>query len=261
MPTRGAVHVLEHLLLLYRRTWRGSIFNSFLSPVLFLGAMGIGLGGYVDRSGGAATAGIGGVPYLAFLAPGLLAAGAMQTASGEASFPVMAAIEWVRQYAAMLATPITVRDIVIGQTTYFAFRLTLVATIFVAVVIAIGGASSPSVVLAVPAAVLTGLAFATPIAALSATLRNADKFNLLFRFGITPMFLFSGTFFPIDRLPPLVQPLAWITPLWHGVALTRGLALGKLDRVGVLVQGLVLVVLAIGGLLLFDRALRRRLAR
>jgi len=260
MPTRGAAHVLEHLLLLYRRTWRGSIFNSFLSPVLFLGAMGVGLGGYVDKAGGSA-AGLGGVSYLAFLAPGLLAAGAMQTASGEASFPVMAAIEWVRQYAAMLATPITVRDIVIGQTAYFAIRLTLVSSIFVLVVVALGGAHSASIVLAVPSAVLTGLAFATPIAALSATLRSADKFNLLFRFGITPLFLFSCTFFPIEQLPPLIQPLAWITPLWHGVALTRGLALGTIDGVGVLVHGTVLVVLAVGGLLLFDRALGRRLAR
>jgi len=131
----------------------------------------------------------------------------------------------------------------------------------VLVVVALGGAHSASIVLAVPSAVLTGLAFATPIAALSATLRSADKFNLLFRFGITPLFLFSGTFFPIEQLPPLIQPLAWITPLWHGVALTRGLALGTIDGVGVLVHGTVLVVLAVGGLLLFDRALGRRLAR
>src|SRR5437868_15343045 len=94
-PLAGAFHVLEHLLLGYRRTWRGSVFNSFLSPVLFLGAMGIGLGGQIDRSN---ALGLVGVSYLAFLAPGLLAAGAMQIAATEATFPIMAAIEWVRQF-------------------------------------------------------------------------------------------------------------------------------------------------------------------
>jgi lipooligosaccharide transport system permease protein len=224
--------------------------------------MGIGLGGYVDRSGGAASSALlGGVSYLAFLAPGLLAAGAMQTGAGEASFPVTAHIEWVRQYPAMLASPISVRDIVAGQTAYFAIRLTLVATTFVLVALALGGVAGPGVVLAVPAAVLTGLAFATPVAALAASLRNADKFSLLFRFGITPMFLFSGTFFPVEQLPPLVQPLAWITPLWHGVALTRGLALGTIDGLGVLVHGGVLFAVAALGLWLFRVRLQVRLAR
>lgn len=262
MPARGELRVLEHLLVLYRRTWRGSIFNSFLSPLLFLGAMGIGLGGYVDRSGGAATsAALGGVSYLAFLAPGLLAAGAMQTGASEASFPIMAHIEWVRQYPAMLASPISVRDIVLGQTAYFAIRLTLVAVTFIAVAIVLGGATGPAVVLAIPAAVLTGLAFATPVAALAASLHNADKFSLFFRFVITPMFLFSGTFFPIEQLPPLVQPLAWLTPLWHGVVLTRGLALGTIDALGVIVHGGVLFAIAALGAWLFRARLERRLAR
>jgi lipooligosaccharide transport system permease protein len=254
----GAGHVLEHLLLVYRRTWRSSIFNSFLSPVLFLGAMGIGLGTYVDRSAGTA---LGGVPYLAFLAPGLLAANAMQVAATESTFPVMAAVEWIRQYRAMLATPIAVIDIVLGQIAFFAFRLLLVSTIFVAAIVLVGGARSGTVIFAVPSAVLTGLAFATPIAALSAALHSADKFNLLFRFGITPMFLFSGTFFPISQLPPLIQPIAWLTPLWHGVALTRDLALGTIDPVGDAVHLVCLVVLTVGGAWLFQWALQRRLAR
>jgi lipooligosaccharide transport system permease protein len=262
-PTsRGWLRVLEHLLLLYRRTWRGSIFNSFISPLLFLGAMGVGLGSYVNQSGGgASTAVLGGVTYLAFLAPGLLAAGAMNTAAGEASFPIMAAIEWVRQYRAMLATPISVADIVVGQTLFFVIRLVLVSSIFVAVVVVLGGALSAAVLLAIPAAVLTGLAFATPIAALSATLRNGDKFNLIFRFGITPMFLFSGTFFPIEQLPALVRPIAWLTPLYHGVELTRGLALGSIDGLGVIVHAGYLLVLAVGGVVLFVRQLGRRIAQ
>jgi lipooligosaccharide transport system permease protein len=218
-----AGRVLEHRLLLYRRTWRGSLFISFVSPVLFLGAMGFGLGSLVDRTNPTA---LGGVPYLVFLAPGLLAANAMQTAATEATFPILAAIAWVRDYIGMLATPIRVRDIVIGQIGFFVFRLFLVSATFVAVVAALGAAPSIGILWAIPAAILTGLAFATPIAALSATLRDGAEFNLLFRFGITPLFLFSGTFFPIEQLPELLRPIAYATPLYQGVALTRELVLG-----------------------------------
>jgi len=100
-------HVYEHQFLLYRRTWRGSLFNSFLSPILFLLAMGVGLGSYVDKGGGGAL----GVPYLAFLAPGLLAATVMQTASFEATFPIMAGFVWTKRYHAMHATPLQPREI------------------------------------------------------------------------------------------------------------------------------------------------------
>jgi len=251
-----AARVLEHRLLSYRRTWRGSIMSSFLSPVLFLGAMGIGLGAYIDQSGSAA---LGGVPYIAFLAPGLLAAGAMQTAAGEATFPVLAAIAWVRQFPAMLATPIQIPDIVAGQIAFLLVRLVLVSTIFVAVVVAFGAAETAGIVLAIPAAVLTGLAFATPIAAFAATRRDGSEFSLLFRFGITPLFLFSGTFFPIDQLPPIVQPIAYLTPLYHGVTLTRGLALETITPAQLVLSTGYLVVVAIAGTFLFDRALRRRL--
>jgi len=251
-----AVRVLEHRLLEYRRTFRGSIFNSFLSPALFLAAMGVGVGTYVDNTGSTA---LGGVPYLAFLAPGLLAASAMQTAAGESTFPILAAIVWVRQFPAMLATPISIRDIVLGQIGYFAVRLVLVATIFVAVVIALGAASSPLIVLAIPAAVLTGLAFATPISAFSATIRDGAEFNLLFRFVITPLFLFSGTFFPIEQLPEPLRLVAWITPLYQGVALTRGLALGTLTAPDAAVHVTYLAVLAVAGAFVFERALSRRL--
>jgi lipooligosaccharide transport system permease protein len=251
-----ALHVLEHRLLLYRRTFRGSIINSVLSPLLFLGAMGLGLGGYVDRSGSEA---LGGVAYLAFLAPGLLAANAMQTAAGEATFPILASIVWVRQFVGMLATPISIRDIVLGQVAFFAVRLLLVAVLFVAVVVPLGGARSPLVLLAIPAAVLTGLAFATPIAAYSATLRDGSEFNLLFRFVITPLFLFSGTFFPIDQLPEVLRPVAWLTPLYQGVALSRGLALGTLTPTDGAIHVAYLAALAVGGAVAFERLLARRL--
>jgi lipooligosaccharide transport system permease protein len=240
-----AIRVLEHELLVYRRVWRGSIFSSFLSPVLFLAAMGLGLGSLVDAGGGAgAGAGAGGatgaalagVSYLAFLAPGLLASTAMQTAAGESTFPVMAGLVWVKSFHGMIATPIRPADVVIGKLTYIGLRLLLVVGVFFLVAVLFGAVTGPGAILAVPAALLTGLAFAAPIAAYSATQRDANGFNALFRFGVIPLFLFSGTFFPIEQLPGILQPVAYVTPLWHGVDLCRSLALGTAEPVLTLVH-------------------------
>jgi len=252
-------HVYEHQFLLYRRTWRGSLFNSFLSPILFLLAMGVGLGSYVDKGGGGAL----GVPYLAFLAPGLLAATVMQTASFEATFPIMAGFVWTKRYHAMHATPLQPREIALGQIGWTATRITLVGAIFVLVMIPFGAVHTPLVVLAIPAATLTGLAFATPIAAYAATQKTMVKFNYIFRFGITPLFLFSGTFFPVDQLPAFLQPIAWLTPLYHGVALSRSLALGTIgsDPVAGFIHLGVLVAFVVGGIVAclyqFDKRLSK----
>ena len=252
--------VLEHQLILYRRTWRGSVFGSFLSPVMFLLAMGVGLGTYVNDAPGQA---LGGVTYLQFLAPGLLAATLMQTASFESSFPVLAGFNWVRRYHAMHATPLTPLAIASGHLGWLAIRLTFVGAVFVLVMALFGAAASPLVILAIPAAVLTGLAFAAPLTALMATQHNPDKFFYIFRFAITPLFLFSGTFFPIEQLPGFLQPLAWLTPLWHGVDLCRALALGTLGA-NPLLQLAHVVVLAgivLAGALAAGRMYQRRLTR
>ena len=223
----GVGRVFEHRFLQYKRSYRATIFSSFLTPVLFLASMGLGLGTYVDASGNQA---LGGVSYLAFLAPGLLAAACMQSAAFEAAFPIMAGLEWTRVFHAMHATPIDGRDIALGNLAWIAARMLLVAAIFTLIIVAFGAAASPLVVLAIPVAALTGVAFAAPIMAFSATQRTPEKFNALFRFGITPLFLFSGTFYPVESLPIFLQPLAWVTPLWHGVSLARGLSLGTIGQ-------------------------------
>jgi len=254
-----AARSYEHMFLLYRRTWRGSIFNSFLSPVLFMLAMGIGLGTFIDRGGATAL----GVPYLQFLAPGLLASTVMQTASFESTFPIMAGMVWIKRYHAMHATPLRPADIALGQLGWIATRITLVAAIFVFVMLLFGATRSPLVVFAIPVAALTGMAFSAPIAAFAATQDRMDKFNAIFRFGITPLFLFSGTFFPIEQLPVFLQPLAWVTPLWHGVELCRSLSLGTIgaDPLMALVHLAVLVLFAGGGLLATLITFRRRLVK
>jgi lipooligosaccharide transport system permease protein len=254
--------VVETRALQYRRTFRASLFSSFLNPVLFLLAMGVGLGTYVDRSGSAAAA-LGGLSYLQFLAPGLLAATAMQAAAFESTFPIMGGLTWQKTFHAMYATPISPRDIVLGNLTWIAIRLTAIAAIFTIVMTLFGAAASPLILLAIPAAVLTGMAFSAPIAAFSATQRTPEKFNAVFRFGITPLFLFSGTFFPISNLPAQLQPIAWLSPLWHGVELSRGLALGTIgaDPVRALVHVAVLAAIFVAGASWAFRTVEARLVR
>jgi lipooligosaccharide transport system permease protein len=262
--TSGIGRVFEHRFITYRRTFRASIFSSFLTPVLFLAAMGLGIGGYVDRGG--ADAALGGVPYIAFLAPGLLVASCMQAASFEATFPIMAGLVWSRVFHAMYATPITPRDVALGNILWFGARLLLISSVFTIVIVLFGAAISPMVVLAIPVAVLTGLAFAAPIAAFSATQRTPDRFAAIFRFGITPLFLFSGTFYPVESLPAFVQPLAWITPLYHGVVLARGLSLGTLGTPALpsdlaLLHLAVLIGFIVVGSLLTIRTVSAKLVR
>jgi lipooligosaccharide transport system permease protein len=254
--------VVELRAMQYWRTFRASIFSSFLNPVLFLLAMGVGLGTYVDRSG-TANAALGGLTYLQFLAPGLLAATTMQAAAFESTFPIMAGLNWQKTFHAMYATPVSPRDIVIGNFVWIGFRLLLIAVIFTIVMVVFGAAASPLIVLGIPAAVLTGLAFATPIGAFSATQRNPEKFNAVFRFGITPLFLFSGTFFPISNLPAQIQPIAWLSPLWHGVELSRGLALGTIGREPVLALAhvAILVAIVVAGTAWAFRTVEARLVR
>jgi lipooligosaccharide transport system permease protein len=252
--------VIEHRALQYRRTFRASIFSSFGIPALFLTAMGLGLGGYVDKS---ADAALHGLTYLQFLAPGLLAATVMQTGSFEATFPILGGLQWNKIFHAMFATPIRPADIVYGNVAWIAFRLSLVGAVFGLVIVLFGASKSALVVLAVPAAVLTGLAFATPIMAFTATQRTPDRFATIFRFGVTPLFLFSGTFFPIESLPPFLQPIAWLSPLWHGVELCRMLMLGTVVETPLLalIHALVLVTLTVIGIAFALRTVESRLVK
>jgi lipooligosaccharide transport system permease protein len=240
--TAPAVHVFEERLLGYRRTYRATLFTSFALPALFLVSMGIGLGGFVNQG-----AGIEGIPYVAFLAPGLLAGAAMQTAAFESTFPILASIRWIKTYHAMLASPIGVTDVVIGQLAWIALRLVIVTTIFVTTAALLGAVHGPTILLGIPAAVLTGMAFATPIAAVSASLQNVEGFNVLFRFVINPLFLFSGAFFPVAQLPEVLRWVAYATPIYHGVELTRGLVLQRIGPGEALLHTIVLVAFIAAG--------------
>lgn len=245
---------LEFFLTQYRRVWRGTAVSSVVTPVVYLLALGVGLGVFVDRSANLQQ----GMSYLEFVAPGLMAATAMQIASFEAAWPVMSAIKWDRQYHAMLATPLRVRDVMLGHQAFFAFRLLLTATVYFVVITAFGAVSSPLGVLTIPVTVLVGLSFTGPIAAWAAHTQSDASFVAIFRFVILPMFLFSGTFFPISSLPRPLEVIAWFTPLWHGVTLCRDLTLGQLPADDALHLAYLLAFTTVG-LLLARWTYRRRL--
>jgi lipooligosaccharide transport system permease protein len=214
----------------YRRYWRANLYSSGLQPLLFLAAMGLGFGSQVEP--GEAT---GGLPYLQYVAPALLVAGAMQIAVGESTYPVMSGFKWQKDYVAVTSTPVTPGQVLGGHLIWVAMRLLLAAVVYVVLATAFGAWRDAGAVFAVPVAVLTGLACAAPVTALAAsTDDDGQRFAALFRFVVMPMILFAGTFFPVDNLPAVLRPLAWISPLWHGNELARAVTLYGLDLLPVL---------------------------
>lgn len=251
-----SVRVLEYFVLLMRRTFRGTVFTAFASPLLYLVALGYGLGSLVDRG---SSSGLGGVPYVQFIAPGVLVATAMQTGVFDASYPVLGAIKWQRQYHAMLATPIGVRDIVAGNLIAIVLRSLLSAVVFLAVAAAVGAVPQWAGLLTLPVAVLVTLAYAGPMFAISARAETDTTFTLVFRLGLVPMFLFSATFFPVEQLPGWLHPVAYVVPLWHASSLARAATLGTSLGWATLVHVGYLLLWAVAGTWLAVRQLRQRM--
>lgn len=252
-----AARVFQRNWLVYRRLWHRSLAFGFLMPILFLTAMGLGLGGLMSAADASA---FGGIPYLSFVGTGLLGATAMQTATFESTYPIMNKIMWGRNYEAMLSTPLGTRHLVIGELAWVGFRLGTIAVVFMAALLLFGVVETPLAVLAVPVVVLVGLGFAAWLIAFTATQKNDVGFSAVFRFVINPLFIFSGTFFPLTQLPEQVQWVAWATPLFQGVELIRGLILDRLDLVAGAAHLAYLVVFLAIGWWLADRSLLRRMS-
>jgi len=255
MTARTAVPVVESLLRDYRGTWKASVFSQFLAPLLYLASLGFGLGSLVDGGG---RGGVG-VPYAVFVAPGLLAATAMQTAVGESTYPVLGAVIWQRGYQAMIATPLRVVDVLVGHLIFIALRLFLGTTAFALVAVLVGAIRSPGVVAAVPIAVLCGLAHAAPVMAFAVRQENDQGFSVIFRLIIVPTFLFAGTFFPVQQLPLALRPVAWLTPLWHGTEAVRALVLGRVAALPLLGHLAYLTLWVVVGAVAALHHYRRRL--
>lgn len=238
-----------------RRTLRGTIASALLGPLLYLTAMGLGLGSLVNSEHTLP----GGESFLVFVAPGVLAATAMQTAFGDATYPVLGSVKWVGNYWAAICTPQKPSDVLRGHAVFILVRISVITGFFLAIMAMFGAVPSWKGVLAWPAAVLTGMAFTLPIMAYAVTLTADVALSNLFRFVMTPLFLFSGTFFPWQQLPHWAYPLAYATPLWHGTELCRSLTQGTATWGASAVHVAYLAGLALVGLLIGQITYRRRL--
>ena len=256
---RGVLLVVEHSWVWYRRNWRATAVSSILQPLMFLLAFGVGFGSLVQGSGGVAAA-TGGADYLVWLAPALLAVSAVQTAAFESSYPVLSGFKWQRHYHGMTAGPVSPAQVTVGHIVWVALKTAGAGVIYIGVIAVFGGVASPGIVVSLLAAVLTGAAVAALVTSFSATLENeGTAFSVLFRFVVIPMTLFSGTFFPIDRLPGWVQPVAWVSPLWHGTEVARAAALERWQPLAALGHTTYLLALLVLGAVLAARLFTRRL--
>ena len=248
-----ARHVVARNVTAFRRAWV-LLLSGFVEPVFYLFSLGVGIGAFVTT---VTTDGGTTVPYAAFVAPALLAASAMNGAVFDSTFNVFFKLRYQRLYDAMLATPVGPRDIAVGEITWSLMRGALYAAMFLVVALVAGMVHSWWALLALPAATLIGLAFGAVGMFATTYMTSWQHFDYV-TLAIQPMFLFSATFFPLSTYPESLQWVVWATPLYHGVALERGLMLGEVGW-GLLVNVAYLLVLGVVGILGASRRIERLL--
>lgn len=254
----GPVRVWERQWTIFSRYWGSSLLAAVLQPLLYLGGMGLGVGSLV--ADGRADLLPGGVSYLAYLGPAVLVAAAMNVGAQDSVWPMLDGFKWSNAYRAMAATPLGPTEVAGGLALWLGTKALITSGGVALVLLAVPSTRGLGVLAAVPVGVLTGLAYALPITAWTATRDTDHSFPMILRFGIVPMFLFAGVFFPVDQLPGPLAVLARVVPLWHGVVLSRGAVLGGLGIGMALVHLVVLVAYGAVGFVLCRVTFTRRLA-
>lgn len=246
-----AFRVWQRELTLYKRIWPSTILSTLFDPILYLLAMGFGVGAYITED-------VGGVSYLQFIAPGLVASSVMYAAAYEAAWNSYVRIFHERSYEAMMTTPADLEDVIAGEVAWGATRACIYSVVMLGVLAAFGLVGSWWALLIPLVAVLGGAMFMVLGLAYTVRLKHMDQITFLFTLGITPMFLFSGVFFPLEGLPTWVQQVAWASPLYHLVETFRALTLGILSPRALAHVGMMLLLtVALWGLP--SLVLRRRL--
>ena len=246
--------VTERNIRALRGYWSSALITSFGNPIVYLLALGIGLGSLVP-------AGVDGVDYLVFVAPALLAMAAVFVANEESTYPILVGFKYRPIFIAMHQTSLRGGDILLGQMVFVALRMTVTVGIYFFVIWVFGGVVLPTAPLAILVATMTGLAVAAPISAYAATITvDRGQLPMLFRLVFMPLFLFSGTFFPLETLPTGLQVIGWVSPLWHGAEWGRVLTYGLVEPwwltlIHFLYLAVWIVVGIVVGLRVFDRRL------
>ena len=253
--SRRAALLVERNIYVYRRTWL-VIFSGFFEPLFYLLSIGLGIGGLIGTISGPDGRPI---PYELFVAPALLATSAMNGAIYDSTFNVFFKLNYEKTYDAVLATPLGVGDVALGEIAWALIRGTLYAIGFLAVMLVLGLVRSPWMILAIPAAILIGWAFAAVGMAATTFMRTWQDFDLL-QLVLLPLFLFSATFYPISVYPDPIQTFVQLTPLYHGVDLLRSLATGTVG-LSSLVHVAYLLVMGLVGLAIVSRRLDKLLLK
>jgi lipooligosaccharide transport system permease protein len=251
LQIKRAFRVWQRHAKVYTKLYLSSIALNFVEPVLYLAALGLGLGAYVKE--------INGVPYVNFIAPGIIASSAMFAATYECSYGTYVRMTYQKTFDAILATPVNVNDLIAGEMCWGATKSVLYGTIIMIVIAAFGLVASPFLLLVVPLLFLSGLISAEISLIFTAVVPGIDSFNYFYTLFMTPMFLFSGIFFPISSLPAVVGKIAFFTPLYHLVNICRAFSDGTPAKALWDVAWIVIVVILLAPYSF--RLLRRRLVK
>ena len=247
LPTYRAARVWQRNRDVFLRLWKTEVGGIIAEPIVILAALGFGLGAYVED--------INGKSYGEFVAPGIIASYAMFHAVFECTFSTYLRMETHRIFDGIIVTPINVEDLVMGEIAWGATRSTLTATSILGFTYILGLVSSPWALLIIPVSFVVGLMFASIAITVTALVPYINSLNSFFTLFVTPMWFFSGVFFPLDELPSAVSTLAWLSPLTPAAHLVRGLAFGELG------WSLLGSFLAMMGFLVFFLALALHLMR
>ncbi len=255
---RGALYVAQYRLRSMWK-WRGTLVAFGIgTPVLYLASIGLGVGLLVDAN---STGGVDGVPYLVFLAPALIAAAAIQGGTDDAMFPSLHGFLWSKLFFAMRATSLTGGQIAEGILLGAAFRVTVTSIAYWLVLWAFGAVGIGSALPLIVVSIFAGTAWAALILAIVAGVHDDSGFlSVVGRLVFMPMFLFSGTFYPLSSLPLAVQWIGWISPLWHATELGRWLSYGQPTPAWQLALSVAyLLTIGVGGILVARVRFERRL--
>ena len=261
VAARGALFVTEaRLRTMLKWIWL-IIGLAIANPVLYLVSIGLGVGAYIDENTGGM--GVDGVSYITFLAPALLATAAIQGAIDESVYPTLEGFKWNKIFFSMNSTPLSGNHIAMGVFLNSLIRVIFTAVIYWFVMLAFGVLESPRAWLAIFTAVMAGAAFGALMQALAGMLENEDIFfTVLQRFVIMPLFLFSGTFYPLTNMPIFLQWIGWISPLWHATELGRWLTYGhEISSLMIYTHFIFLNSLLLFGIIASRRIFTRRLGK
>lgn len=235
MSLRRALSVWQRNFTVYTKLYKSSLVLNFIDPILYLTALGLGLGAFIKE--------INGTPYIKFIAPGIIASSAMFAAIYECSYGTYVRMHYQKTFDAILSTPVNIYELIAGELLWGATKSMLYGITIIIVITLFGFVDSYMILLLIPVLFLCGLIFAQIAVISVAVVPGIDSFNYFYTLFITPMFLFSGIFFPLDALPPVVSDIAFFTPLYHLVNVSRAFAFGELSAVNDIIWMLIVVVI------------------